>query len=393
MLMRIEPSSRGKSIGEYAFAEVDKEVLKLKKLGITPIDFGVGDPKDPTPGIIRNYAKRAIDKRMDSGYPSYIGTDEFRETIAEWTKKRFSVSLNPATEITSTIGAKEAVFNFHEGFVNPGEIVIMPNPGYPPYERGTLFAEGKPYFYPLLKENDFLPELDKIPKDVVKKAKLLWINYPNNPTGAVITKEKLKEIVDFGKDNNIIIGSDECYSEIYFEDKPISILELTKEGVFAVQSLSKRSAMTTYRVGWLAGDEGVIDIFKKVKTNIDSGTATFIQDAAVAALLDEKHVEEMRSSYKKKRDIVINALTSIGLEDCTPKATLYIWQKGPKGMKSLEFAKRLLDKNTAIVTTPGSWLSKDVSGLNPGEGYIRLALVPSLKDCKIAAERIRKLRF
>ncbi|MBS3098142.1 aminotransferase class I/II-fold pyridoxal phosphate-dependent enzyme [Candidatus Woesearchaeota archaeon] len=391
--MRIEPSSRVKSIGEYAFAEVDKEVLKLKKLGITPIDFGVGDPKDPTPGIIRNYAKRAIDKRMDSGYPSYIGTDEFRETIAEWTKKRFNVSLNPATEITSTIGAKEAVFNFHEGFVNPGEIVIMPNPGYPPYERGTLFAEGKPYFYPLLKENDFLPELDKIPKDVVKKAKLLWINYPNNPTGAVITKEKLKEIVDFGKDNNIIIGSDECYSEIYFEDKPISILELTKEGVFAVQSLSKRSAMTTYRVGWLAGDEGVIDIFKKVKTNIDSGTATFIQDAAVAALLDEKHVEEMRSSYKKKRDIVINALTSIGLEDCTPKATLYIWQKGPKGMKSLEFAKRLLDKNTAIVTTPGSWLSKDVSGLNPGEGYIRLALVPSLKDCKIAAERIRKLRF
>ena len=393
MLMRIEPSSRVKSIGEYAFAEVDKEVLKLKKLGITPIDFGVGDPKDPTPGIIRNYTKRAIDKRMDSGYPSYIGTDEFRQTIAEWTKKRFNVSLNPATEITSTIGAKEAVFNFHEGFVNPGEIVIMPNPGHPPYERGTLFAEGKPYFYPLLKENDFLPELDKIPKDVVKKAKLLWINYPNNPTGAVITKEKLKEIVDFGKDNNIIIGSDECYSEIYFDEKPISILDLTKEGVFAVQSLSKRSAMTTYRVGWLAGDEGVIDIFKKVKTNIDSGTATFIQDAAVAALLDEKHVEEMRSSYKKQRDIVINALTSIGLEDCTPKATLYIWQKGPKGMKSLEFAKRLLDKNTAIVTTPGSWLSKDVSGLNPGEGYIRLALVPSLKDCKIAAERIRKLRF
>ena len=391
--MIIKPSNRVKSIGEYAFAEVDKEVLKLKKLGITPIDFGVGDPKDPTPGIIRNYAKRAIDKRMDSGYPSYIGTDEFRETIAEWTKKRFNVSLNPATEITSTIGAKEAVFNFHEGFVNPGEIVIMPNPGYPPYERGTLFAEGKPYFYPLLKENDFLPELDKIPKDVVKKAKLLWINYPNNPTGAVITKEKLKEIVDFGKDNNIIIGSDECYSEIYFEDKPISILELTKEGVFAVQSLSKRSAMTTYRVGWMAGDERVIDIFKKVKTNIDSGTATFIQDAAVAALLDESHVEEMRNSYKKKRDIVVNALTSIGLDDCTPKVTLYIWQKGPKGMKSIDFAKKLLEKDIAIVTTPGSWLSHEINNVNPGEGYVRFALVPSLKDCKVAAERIRKLRF
>ena len=184
------------------------------------------------------------------------------QTSADWTNKRFDVILNSAPEIPYTIGAKEAVFNFHEGVVNPGDSVIMPNPGYPPYERGTLFAEGKPYFYPLLKENDFLPELDKIPKDVVKKAKLLWINYPNNPTGATITKEKLKEIIDFGKDNNIIIGSDECYSEIYFEDKPISILELTKEGVFAVQSLSKRSAMTTYRVGWLAGDERVIDIKK-----------------------------------------------------------------------------------------------------------------------------------
>ena len=391
--MKIEPSNRVKAIGSYAFADVDHEVDKLKQSGITPIDFGVGDPKDPTPGIIRNYCKRAIDKRMDSGYPSYIGTHEYRETIAKWTKQRFNVDLDPKKEITSTIGAKEAVFNFHEGIINPGDIVIIPNPGYPPYERGTLFAEGKPYFYPLLKENDFLPDLEKIPKETVKKAKLMWINYPNNPTGATIEKEKLKEIIDFGKDNDIILGSDECYSEIYFEEKPISILELTKEGVFVVQSLSKRSAMTTYRIGWIAGDENIINIFKKVKTNIDSGTPTFIQDAATAALLDEKHVEEFRIDYKKKRDIITKALTSIGLEDCTPKATLYIWQKTPKNMSSVDFAKKLLKKDIAIVTTPGSWISKEINNLNPGEGYVRFALVPPIKDCKTAAEKIRKLKL
>ena len=391
--MKIEASKRVENIGSYAFADVDNEVAKLTKLGITPTDFGVGDPKEPTPGIIRNYCKRAIDKEMSSGYPSYIGSLEYRETIAKWTKKRFNVELDPETEITSTIGAKEAVFNFPEGFVNPGDIVIMPNPGYPPYERGTLFAEGKAYFYPLLAENDFLPDLGTIPADVRKKAKLMWINYPNNPTGAMISKEKLQEIVDFGKENDIIIGSDECYTELYYSEKPISILELTKEGVFAVQSLSKRSTMTAYRVGWVAGDSRIIDIFKKVKTNIDSGTATFIQDAACAALLDEKHVEEFRELYKKKRDIIVNALKSAGLDDCTPQAGIYIWQRVPSGMSSVEFAKKLLDKDIAIVTTPGSWISNKVEGVNPGEDYVRFALVPTVKDCKEAAGRIRKLEF
>ncbi|MBU0627743.1 MAG: aminotransferase class I/II-fold pyridoxal phosphate-dependent enzyme [Nanoarchaeota archaeon] len=391
--MKIEASNRVKSIGSYAFADVDNEVAKLKKAGITPIDFGVGDPKCATPAPVRNYCKRAIDKRMSDGYPSYIGTSDFRETIAKWTKQRFNVSLDPAKDIASSIGAKEAVFNFHEGVVNPGDYVIMPNPGYPPYERGTLFAEGKSYLYPLVKENNFLPDLEKIPADVVKKAKLMWINYPSNPTGAMITKEKLKEVIDFGHDNNIIIGSDECYSEIYFEEPPLSILELTREGVFAVQSLSKRSAMTTYRVGWLSGDPNVIDIFKKVKTNIDSGTPTFIQDAACAALLDEKHVEDFRKEYRKKRDMIVDALTSIGLDDCTPPATIYIWQKGPKGMSSVDFAKKLLEKDAAIVTTPGSWISKEVNGVNPGEGYVRLALVPSVAECKEAAGKIRKLEL
>ncbi len=390
--MKIEASDRVRNIGSYAFADVENEVAKLKKIGVSVIDFGVGDPKDATPAIIRNYCKRAIDKRKDAGYPSYIGDLEYRETIARWTRQRFNVELDVEREICSSLGAKEAVFNFPEGIINPGDIAIMPNPGYPPYERGTLFAEGKPYFYPLLKENGFLPDLGGIPSDIRRKAKLMWINYPNNPTGAMISKEKLKEIIDFGEDNDIIIGSDECYTELYYDEQPISILELTKEGVFVVQSLSKRSAMTTYRVGWLAGDSTIIDIFKKVKTNIDSGTATFIQDAASAALLDEKHVEMFREEYKKKRDIVVDALTSIRLEDCRPDAGIYIWQRCPEGMSSIDFAKRLLSREIGIVTTPGSWISKEVDKVNPGEGYVRFALVPNIKDCKEAARRIGRLK-
>ena len=388
--MSIKISNRLAGLTGYAFAEVDNEAAKLKKLGIAPIDFGVGDPKEPTPEIVRSAIKKAVDARKSSGYPSYIGTDEYRQEIAKWSKKRFGVSLDYEKEITSAIGAKEAVFNFPEAFLNPCDYAIMPNPGYPPYERGTLFAEGIPYFVPLLKENDFLMDLGGIPREIVKKSKILWINYPNNPTGAIANKKFFKEAIDFGHDNGIMIASDECYTEIYFGEKPHSILEFSKEGIAAFQSLSKRSAMTGYRIGWVAGDENIISGFKKLKTNIDSGTPTFIQDAAVAALKDERHVEKMRKDYKQKRDILTEALASAGLEDCTPNATLYVWQKTPKSMNSVDFAKKLLQKEIAVVVTPGAWISASFNGLNPGNDYVRFALVPSLEETKKAAERIKR---
>src|SRR3989338_5303407 len=388
--MSIKLSNRLAGLTGYAFAEVDNEVAKLKQLGITPIDFGVGDPKEPTPEIVRNAVKEAVDKRKSSGYPSYVGTDEYRQEISKWHKKRFGVDLDYKTEITSTTGANEAVFNFPEAFIEQGDYAIMPNPCYPPYERGTLFAEGRPYFMPLLKENSFLMDLSSIPKEIVKKSRMMWVNYPNNPTGAVATEEFFKEIIDFGHDNDIIIASDECYTEIYFDKKPKSILEYSKEGVVALQSLSKRSAMMGYRIGWLAGDERIVAAFKKLKTNIDSGTPTFIQDAAISALRDEKHVEKMRQDYKQKRDILVRALTLTGLEDCTPSATLYIWQKTPKNMSSVDFAKRLAQKDIAIVVTPGEWISKTFDGLNPGDNYVRFALVPTLEETQIAAERIKE---
>ncbi len=390
--MEFTPSKRLQSIGAYAFAEVDKEVEKLKSQGITPIDFGVGDPTVPTSEIVRKATQKAITLRKSSGYPSYIGTTEFRHAIADWFQKRFGVSLDYASEVSSTIGSKEAVFNFHEGIVNPGDYVIIPTPGYPPYTRGTLFAEGIPYYVPLLAENKFLIDLESIPEEVCKKTKLMWINYPNSPSGATASLSYLREIVEFGKKYNIIIASDEAYSEIYFNEPPHSILEVTKEGVIVFNSLSKRSAMTCYRVGWVAGDRGIIDIFKKVKTNIDSGTATFIQDGAIAAYSDEIHVEKMRNEYRIKRDLLVNAFKKIKLQDCTPDATIYLWQKVPEGMTSVDFAKKLLSPEIAIVTTPGAWISdKTENGLNPGEGYVRFALVPSIKNTREAARRIKRI--
>jgi len=391
--MKIEIADRLKSIGSYAFADVDNIVASLKKEGIEPIDFGVGDPTLPTPQLIRDACKIGIDKRKSSGYPSYIGEQEYRETISWWSKKRFGINLNPKTEIMSTIGSKEAIFNFPEAFINPGEYALALNPGYPAWSRGTHFAEGKTYFLNLLPENGFYPDLNSIPDEIKNKSKILWINYPNNPTTAFPTEEFFKEVLEFSEKYNIIVASDESYTENYYNDAPSSILQFKKDGVVVFQSLSKRSNMTTYRVGWVAGDKRIIDAFKKVKPNIDSGTATFIQDAAIAALKDEEHVKKLREDYRKKRDIMVETFKSIGLDDCTPSGTIYIWQKVPKGYSSLEFSKLLLQKEVAVVTTPGNWLSTEAHGVNPGEGYIRLALVPPLEKVTEAAERIKNLKI
>jgi LL-diaminopimelate aminotransferase len=392
--MDISVSERLGKLGAYAFAEVDNLVADLRARGIEPIDFGVGDPTVPTPQFIRRACKRALDARASSGYPSYIGDPGFRGAAAAWLEKRFSVKLDPATEISSTIGSKEAVFNFPEAFVNPGDYVIIPSPGYPPYRTGTLFAEGVPYYVPLLEENGFLPDLGSIPPDIANKAKIIWVNYPNSPTGKIATDAFYRELIEFAQRYGIIVASDEAYSELYFETTPRSLLEFCREGVIAFFSLSKRSAMTGWRVGWLAGDSRVVAAFRKTKTHIDSGTPTFVQDAAVEALGDERHVARMRSGYKRKRNIIVKALVDAGLAECSPEATIYVWQKVPDGMTSVDFAKRLLDPQVAIVTTPGEWISERTeSGLNPGRHYVRFALVPSVEQTTLAADRLRALRF
>lgn len=392
--MRIRPSTRVQSIGGYAFAEVDREVQKLRAQGIEPIDFGVGDPTVPTPALVREATQRGVDARASSGYPSYIGAPEFRQAAAAYMKRTFGISVDPDKEICSTIGSKEAVFHFPLGFLEPNDLVIIPSPGYPPYSRGTLFAGGASYFIPITAENRFLPNLDAIPAHIRQHARIMWINYPNSPSGAVAPADFLKRIVEFGQKNDIIIASDEAYIDLYYGERPHSLLEFGRDGLVSFFSLSKRSAMTCYRVGWVAGDSRIIDTFKKIKTNIDSGTATFIQDGAIASLTDDAHVEQMRREYREKRDIMIKSLVASGLPDCTPEATIYIWQRVPKGMTSVDFATRLLRPDIGVVTTPGAWISdKTADGQNPGEGYVRFALVPSLEKTRLAAERIAKAKW
>jgi LL-diaminopimelate aminotransferase len=393
--VEVRPSRRIASLGAYAFAEVDAAVERLRGKGVDVIDFGVGDPTDPTPAIVREAGKKAIDARARSGYPSYIGDPGFRKAAADWMGRRFGVRLDPATEVSSNIGSKEAVFHFPLALVDPGDVVLVPSPGYPPYSRGTLFAGGTPWFYPVAKEKGWLPDLAAIPDDVARRARILWINYPNSPSGALAPLRVLEETAAWCRARGIVLASDEAYSEFHFGDeKPASALQAGKEGVVAFFSLSKRSYMTGWRVGWVAGDPAIVALFRKVKTNIDSGTPAFVQDAAVVALGDEAHVEAMRREVRARRDVLCAALRGLGLEDCTPPATLYVWQKGPKGMPSADFAQRLLDPAVALVTTPGSWISDPLAdGSNPGEGYVRFALVPSLEDTKRAAERLKGLKL
>lgn len=387
--MTREISKRLASLPVYAFAAVDAKVAELRTQGVTPIDFGVGDPSEPTPEVVRAAIQEAVDDRATAGYPSYTGAPHFRAAIAAWTQRRFGVELDPETEICASVGSKEAVFNFPEAFVNPGDVVLVPNPGYPPYARGTLFAEGEVHFLNLLPEKGFLPDLDAIPAEVRHRARILWINYPNNPTGALAPRDFFERAVAFGREHDIIVCSDEAYTENYYGAPPHSILEVAREGVVVFQSLSKRSCMTGYRVGWIAGDREIVAAFKKLKTNIDSGTPTFIQDAAIAALAEEHHVEQLREHYRRKRDIMVDAFVAAGLPECRPEATLYIWQRVPEGMSSVAFAERLLDPTIAMVTTPGNWVSEQTPDGNPGEGFVRLALVPTVEECTAAAERIR----
>jgi LL-diaminopimelate aminotransferase len=392
--MTIRGSQKLSSLGGYAFAEVDKLVDELKAKGVSVLDFGVGDPRAPTPALVRERAKVAIDEHATSGYPSYVGSLAFRKACADWIGRRFGVTLDPAKHVTATIGSKEAVFHLPLAFVDPGEYVVSPNPGYPPYTRGTLFAGGRNHTYALRPENGFLPDLSSIPQDVLAQTKVLWICYPNSPTGAVAPLSFLREAAAFCRERGILLASDEAYSEMFFtKEPPHSALETGLENVLAVFSMSKRSAMTGWRVGFVAGDEQAVSLFKKIKTNVDSGTPSFIQDAAIAAMTDESHVADMREEYRVKRDIVCGAFRSIGLPDCSPASTLYVWQKGPAGMSSVDFAKRLLDPAIAVVATPGTWLSSSQDGSDPGEGRIRLALVPTIPECEEAARRISKLRL
>jgi len=389
--MDIQGSNKLNNLSPYAFKGINDRVTELREKGIVPIDFGVGDPSDPTPDFVIEALHQGAIKHAKSGYPNYTGSKDFLETASKYMKRRFNVDLNPSTEISSNIGSKEAIFNFPEAILNEGDYVIIPSPGYPPMKTGTIFAGGKPYFTPLLEKNNYLIDFESIPKEVVEKAKIIWLNYPNSPTGAIATKEYYEKLITWAHKNNIIIAADEgCYIDIYFEEKPMSILEITKEGIIAFYSLSKRNNMTGYRVGFVCGDEKIVSLFKRLKTNIDSGTPNFIQEAAIAALNNDTHAAEMREKYREKATILLEALSQMGLETHKPKATFYIWQKVPSTMTDIEFAKKLLAPEIGIVVTPGSLISDTCDGnINPGANYVRFALVPTIEEVHEAVKKLK----
>jgi len=391
--VEITPSNCLGSLSGYPFDELGRKVVRLEKQGIAPIDFGVGDPRTPAPKIVREAAQRGIDRHAASGYPSYVGSGAFRDAVALWMSGRFGVELDPALEVASSVGSKEAVFHFPLCLIDPGDVVLVPNPGYPPYARGTTLAGGRFVTYPLTEDNGFLPGLDAIDPSVRRAAKVMWINYPNSPTGRVASRAEIQRIVEFCRHNDIVVASDEAYSEIYFgEQRPCSALEFGTDSVVVFQSLSKRSAMTGYRVGWVAGDSRLVDLFKRLKTNIDSGTPDFIQEAAIAALEDERHVEEMRQQYRIKRDLMVDAFIQAGCQRCEPEGTIYVWQRVPEGFDSVGFAQRLLEPDVAVVTMPGRWLTEaEALGPSPGDRHVRLALVPEIDQTRAAAAAVAAL--
>jgi len=388
--MKFEYTDRLKKLPPYLFVEIDRKKKAAIEKGIDIISLGVGDPDMPTPEHIVEAMRLAVKKPKHHQYPFGAGIIEFRKAVSDWYKERFNVDLNPGSEIHSLIGSKEGIGHIHLAFVNPNDIVLVPEPGYPVYNCGTIFSQGKSYFMPLMEKNNFLPELEAIPEKVSKKAKLMFINYPNNPTAATAGIDFYERVVKYAKKYNIIVCSDAAYSEMYYDGKkPHSFLEVkgAKDVGIEFHSLSKTYNMTGWRLGWACGNADIINGLAKVKDNYDSGVFSAVQEAGVCALTSsQKCVEDMRRIYQKRRNIFLSELEKIGWKVNKPQATFYVWAKTPRGYKSADTVSKLLDE-AGIVCTPGN-------GMGPsGEGYVRFALTVPEKRLKTAAERISKIKW
>jgi len=381
----MEISNRIKEIKPYLFMEISRKIAAKRAEGADVISFGIGDPDIPTPDHIVNSIIEASKVSANHRYPESDGLPEFRKVISEWYNKRFSVSLNPNTEIVPLIGAKEGIAHFPLCVMNPGEIGIVPDPGYPVYSIGNLFAGGETFYAPLKEENEWLVDLEAIPSEIAKRAKLMWLCYPNNPTGAIASAEYFESAVKFCKQNDIILCHDACYSEIAYDGyKPISLMEIdgAKDISIEFHSLSKSYNMTGWRAGMAVGNEELIRVLTIIKSNIDSGIPQAIQYGAMEALTaSQECIQDNIDIYTRRRDKVINALQAIGLEIVPPKAGLYIWVRIPKGFTSAEFATALLDEKDLVVT-PGSGYGEY------GEGYIRFSLTLNDSDLDRGIDRL-----
>lgn len=369
----------------YLFAEIDRLKQDAIRRGMDIINLGIGDPDLPTPPhIVARMQEAAADPRHHQ-YPSYEGMLSFRQAVADWYSKRFGVTLDPQTEVLSLIGSKEGIGHIPLAFVDPGDVVLVPDPGYPVYQAGTVFADGVPYFMPLTRERSFLPDLDAIPSEVLKKARILFLNYPNNPTAAVASRAFFAEAVAFARSHRLILCHDAAYSEMAYDGYlPESLLavEGAKDVAIEYHSLSKTYNMTGWRVGFAVGCREVLSGLGRIKTNLDSGVFQAVQEAAIAALSGPQEcVEAMRVVYRERRDALVDGLSALGFTVERPKATFYVWIGVPKGHTSASLASALLSQ-TGIVMTPGTGFGRS------GEGYIRAALTVDVSRIKEAIERI-----
>ena len=378
-------ASRMSNLPPYLFARIDEMKAEQQKKGVDIIDLGVGDPDLPTPEHIVRALCNAAKNPANHHYPSYAGMPAFRDAVAGWYKKRFGVVLDPAKEVLALMGSKDGIAHIAEAFVNPGDYVLAPSPGYPVYRTGTLFAEGRVHEMPLIRENDFVPVLDDIPKKVAKAAKLLYVNYPNNPTAAVAPAGFYREVVDFAREHKLVVVSDNAYSEIAYDGyRAPSFLET--DGAMDVgiemHSLSKTYNMTGWRIGMAVGNAEILAGLGRVKTNVDSGVFNAVQQAAITALSGPQDcVKEACTIYEERRDVLIAGLQDLGFDVPSPKATFYVWLPVNDCMS---FAAKLLNE-AGIVATPGVGFGAS------GEGYVRFAITRPVARIKEALERMRRL--
>jgi LL-diaminopimelate aminotransferase len=350
------------------------------------IDLSVGDPDLPTPAHIVEALRQAAEDTSNHQYPSYEGKLTFRSAVADWYKRTFNVDLDPRNEVLTLIGSKEGIAHAPLAFINPGDVALIPDPAYPVYRTATAFAGGEPVIMPLLKENKFLPDLEAIPSEVARRAKIMFLNYPNNPIGATADRSFFQELVDFAREYNIIVMHDNPYSEIYYDGhRSLSLLEIegAKDVAVEFHSLSKTYNMTGWRIGSVVGNSEVVAGIGKIKSNIDSGTFGAVQDAGIAALRSpDRVVDDIRKIYQHRIEILYQALRDLGLELEKPRATLYLWAW--VGGSSIQYAERLLEK-TGIVATPGLGFGKY------GEGYIRFSITQQTKRIEEAVVRLEKM--
>lgn len=386
-MLDVQPSDRLKRLPPYLFAELERKQRALRDAGKDVINISIGDPDQPPPEFaIKELVRRLHDEGIHM-YSTTQGEDAFREAIATWFKKRYNTDIHPFKESCLCVGSKEVIAHLPLALTNPGDVVLIPEPGYPPYRSGAIFALCEPYVMPLRQENGFLPDLDDIPADVARRAKILYVNYPNNPTGATATRQFYQRCIEFANKYGCLVVSDEAYAELYYEEAPISFLSVpgAKDVGIVVHSMTKTFNMAGWRVAWVAGHAGAVDIIRGFKANCDSGQFKALQHAAAAVLRHaDDDMRRIREMYKERRDVFVGGLRELGWNVPMPGATFYVWFEVPKkGMKSMEFVDLLLEKAN-IVLTPGIGFGRY------GEGFVRVALTQTTARLREAVDRIRR---